>query len=98
MTHQGGPPQPPTTGITAGEQRIELQLEGFRSVVSGGFLTMAKAFARVERLLETAAEARAALLVETRKTNTLLREQLDRMPQHTNGSIDVEITEEHEHG
>jgi len=43
--------------MTDGEQRIELQLEGFRSVVSGGFLALGQCLARMEKHLEGIAEA-----------------------------------------
>lgn len=97
MSLQGGAPQPPVT-ITPGEQRIELQLEGFRSVVSGGFLAMSKVLTRLEVMLERMAASAELLHVESRKTNALLREQLERMPALTNGHGHDEITEEHDHG
>ena len=43
--------------ITPGEQRIELQLEGLRSVVSGGFLALSQPISRIEALLERMAIA-----------------------------------------
>ena len=99
MSLQGGAPLPPAT-ITAGEQRIELQLEGLRSIMSGGFLALGNSMLRVERMLERMAASAELQHVESRKTNALLREQLERMPRHTNGSgdHDHEITEEHDHG
>lgn len=49
------PSQP--SSITPGEMRIELQLEGVRSVVSAGFLALGASTLRIEALLERIAAA-----------------------------------------
>jgi hypothetical protein len=43
--------------LTANDVRAELQLEGLRSVVTGGFLALGQSSARVEALLERIATA-----------------------------------------
>lgn len=47
--------------MTPGEQRIELQLEGVRSVVSAGFLTLGASSCRIEALLHRIAVAVEAM-------------------------------------
>jgi hypothetical protein len=73
--------------LTADDVRVENLLDGVRSVLSGLRLVVAQL-----------ADGQVQLVAEARKTNALLREQLERMPRHTNGSVDHEITEEHDHG
>ena len=54
--------------ITPGEMRIELQLEGLKSVVSGGLLALGQSSARIEALLErvaTAIETQTKLLTRS---------------------------------
>lgn len=69
-------PKPsPAPAITPGEQRIELQLEGFRSVVSGGFLSLGQCLARMEVQLERIADA--------------LERQNKFLERHTNGHDDA---------
>lgn len=47
----------PAPTITPGEQRIELQLEGVKSVLSAGFLALSQSNLRIEKLLERIAKA-----------------------------------------
>ncbi len=55
--------------ITPGEQRIELQLEGVRSVMSAGFLTLGASMARIEALLGRAVAALESIAERDRPTS-----------------------------
>lgn len=58
--------------ITAGEQRIEIQLEGFRSVVSAGFLAQAQAAMRLEKKFDSALDKLERIASALELQNALL--------------------------
>jgi hypothetical protein len=67
--------EPTTPTITPGEQRIELQLEGFRSVVSGGFLAISKSNAHIEKKLDRANETLVRIAEALELQNRLLAQR-----------------------
>lgn len=58
--------------ITAGEQRIELQLEGLRSTASGAFLAQAQVAMRLEKKFDSALELLERIASALEMQNTLL--------------------------
>jgi len=79
--------------ITPGEQRIELQLEGFRSVVSGGFLALGKSILGLDKRLDAANAKHDAANALLERIAFALEEQNKLLARQTNGH---HVTEERE--
>lgn len=79
-------PKPaPAPTITPGEQRIELQLEGLRSVVSGGFLALSQSMGRVEQSLDELTKIATLQLEVQQRTAAALEHQNRLLAQRSNG-------------